>query len=158
MRLAQRPSARQVGAMLLEQNDEWCLQCRYMQLEGLQSLSDNQPVKQSVVISQVPHRRSCQTPRQLHHHAGTRACRPENAFAVIGPLRREACHRAVGAGLVGWLVAESLTQIGCFYKIKIAICFRFMVDLVGFCLYKNKIIRTLESNQCILAFLRSPSA
>lgn len=32
-----------VGAMMLEQNDEWSLQRRYMQLEGLLSLSDNQP-------------------------------------------------------------------------------------------------------------------
>jgi putative transposase len=31
---------RLVGAMLLEQSDEWSLQRRYMQLEGLQSLSD----------------------------------------------------------------------------------------------------------------------
>jgi len=31
---------RLVGAMLLEQNDEWTLNRRYMQLEGLQSLSD----------------------------------------------------------------------------------------------------------------------
>ena len=29
---------RLVGALLLEQNDEWQLQRRYMQLEGLQSL------------------------------------------------------------------------------------------------------------------------
>jgi putative transposase len=33
---------RLVGALLLEQNDEWQLQRRYMQLEGLQTLSDNQ--------------------------------------------------------------------------------------------------------------------
>ena len=32
---------RLVGAMMLEQNDEWSLNRRYMQLEGLQSLSDN---------------------------------------------------------------------------------------------------------------------
>ena len=31
---------RLVGAMLLEQSDEWALQRRYMQLEGLHSLSD----------------------------------------------------------------------------------------------------------------------
>lgn len=30
---------RLVGAMMLEQNDEWSLQRRYMQLEGLQFLS-----------------------------------------------------------------------------------------------------------------------
>jgi putative transposase len=32
---------RLVGALLLEQSDEWALNRRYMQLEGLQSLSDN---------------------------------------------------------------------------------------------------------------------
>ncbi|MCQ4348686.1 IS256 family transposase [Pseudomonas stutzeri] len=42
---------RLVGAMLLEQNDEWSLQRRYMQLEGLQSLSDNQSARLSAVIS-----------------------------------------------------------------------------------------------------------
>jgi putative transposase len=42
---------RLVGAMILEQNDEWSLQRRYMQLEGLQSLSDNQPARLSAVIN-----------------------------------------------------------------------------------------------------------
>ncbi len=32
---------RLIGALLLEQNDEWQLQRRYMQLEGLQTVSDN---------------------------------------------------------------------------------------------------------------------
>ncbi len=36
---------RLVGAMLLEQNDEWCLNRRYMQLEGLQRLSDTAPTR-----------------------------------------------------------------------------------------------------------------
>jgi len=36
---------RLVGAMLLEQNDEWSLQRRYMQLEGLQQLSDTVPAR-----------------------------------------------------------------------------------------------------------------
>lgn len=40
---------RLVGALLLEQNDEWQLQRRYMQLEGLQSLSDNQLARLSAV-------------------------------------------------------------------------------------------------------------
>ena len=34
---------RLVGELLLEQNDEWQLQGHYMQLEGFQSLTDNQP-------------------------------------------------------------------------------------------------------------------
>jgi putative transposase len=40
---------RLVGALLLEQNDEWQLQRRYMQLEGLQALSDNQQACLSAV-------------------------------------------------------------------------------------------------------------
>ena len=42
---------RLVGALLLEQNDEWQLQRRYMQLEGLQSLSDNQTARLSAVVN-----------------------------------------------------------------------------------------------------------
>lgn len=42
---------RLVGALMLEQNDEWSLQRRYMQLEGLLSLSDNQPARLSAVIN-----------------------------------------------------------------------------------------------------------
>src|SRR5262245_7443654 len=42
---------RLVGALLLEQNDEWQLQRRYMQLEGLQALSDNQPARLSAVLN-----------------------------------------------------------------------------------------------------------
>lgn len=42
---------RLVGALLLEQNDEWQLQRRYMQLEGLQSLVDNQSARLSAVVN-----------------------------------------------------------------------------------------------------------
>ena len=42
---------RLVGALLLEQNDEWQLQRRYLQLEGLQVISDNQPVRLSAVMA-----------------------------------------------------------------------------------------------------------
>ena len=42
---------RLVGALLLEQSDEWQLQRRYMQLEGLQTLTDNQPARLSAVVS-----------------------------------------------------------------------------------------------------------
>ena len=40
---------RLVGAMLLEQSDEWALQRRYMQLEGLQTLSDTAPARLSAM-------------------------------------------------------------------------------------------------------------
>ena len=40
-----RAVTRLVGAMLLEQSDEWTLQRRYMQLEGLQTLSDTAPAR-----------------------------------------------------------------------------------------------------------------
>jgi hypothetical protein len=40
-----------VGALLLEQNDEWQLQRRYLQLEALQALRDNQPAVLSAVMS-----------------------------------------------------------------------------------------------------------
>jgi putative transposase len=40
---------RLIGAVLLEQNDEWLLQCRYMQIEGMAELTpptlDTQPGK-----------------------------------------------------------------------------------------------------------------
>lgn len=42
---------RLVGALLLEQNDEWQLQRRYMQLEGLQLLADNQTARLSAVAN-----------------------------------------------------------------------------------------------------------
>lgn len=42
---------RLVGALLLEQNDEWQLQRRYLQLEGLQTISDNQAVRLSAVMA-----------------------------------------------------------------------------------------------------------
>jgi putative transposase len=46
-----RAIIRLVGALMLEQNDEWSLQRRYMQLEGLQSLSENQSARLSAVIN-----------------------------------------------------------------------------------------------------------
>ena len=42
---------RLVGALLLEQNDEWQLQRRYMALEPLRTLADNQPARLSAVVS-----------------------------------------------------------------------------------------------------------
>ena len=40
-----------VGALLLEQSDEWSLQRRYMQLEGLQALAENQTARLSAVVN-----------------------------------------------------------------------------------------------------------
>jgi putative transposase len=42
---------RLVGALLLEQNDEWQLQRRYMQLEGLNTVTDNQLHRISAVVN-----------------------------------------------------------------------------------------------------------
>jgi putative transposase len=42
---------RLVDALLLEQNDEWQPQRRYLQLEGLQALSDNQTPRLSAVMN-----------------------------------------------------------------------------------------------------------
>jgi hypothetical protein len=45
---------RLVGAMMLEQNDEWSLNRRYMQFEGLQTLSDTAPTRLPAVARCVP--------------------------------------------------------------------------------------------------------
>ena len=42
---------RLVEALMLEQNDEWQLQRRYMQLEGLKTVSDNQMHRISAVVT-----------------------------------------------------------------------------------------------------------
>jgi putative transposase len=47
----ERAIIRLVGAMMIEQNDEWSLQRRYMQLEGLRSLCENQSARLSAVIN-----------------------------------------------------------------------------------------------------------
>jgi putative transposase len=47
----ERAIIRLVGAMMLEQNDEWSLQQRYVQFEGLQSLNESQPARLSAVIN-----------------------------------------------------------------------------------------------------------
>ena len=42
---------RLVGALLLEQNDEWQLQRRYLSLEGLGAISDNKNHRLSAVVT-----------------------------------------------------------------------------------------------------------
>ncbi|HDS0930010.1 TPA: hypothetical protein QDZ23_004738 [Pseudomonas putida] len=50
-RCAARAALDLVSAMLLEQNDKWCLQRRYMQLEAFEAVSDNPQAKLSAVIN-----------------------------------------------------------------------------------------------------------
>jgi putative transposase len=45
------PIVRLIGALLLEQNDEWQLQPRYMQLDGLNTVSDNELHRISAVVN-----------------------------------------------------------------------------------------------------------
>lgn len=45
------PIVRLIGALLLEQNDEWQLPPRYMQLEGLNTVSDNELHRISAVVN-----------------------------------------------------------------------------------------------------------
>ena len=40
-----------VGALLLEQDDEWRPRRRYMHLEGMNAVSDNQTARLSAVIT-----------------------------------------------------------------------------------------------------------
>jgi hypothetical protein len=40
-----------VGALLLEQNDEWQLQRRHLQLDGLQAIGENRPARLSAVMA-----------------------------------------------------------------------------------------------------------
>ena len=42
---------RLIGAVLLEQNDQWLLQCRYMQIEGMAELT---PLQLDVKPSELP--------------------------------------------------------------------------------------------------------
>jgi putative transposase len=60
---------RLVGALLLEQNDEWQLQRRYKSLEALRTLSDNQPARLSAVVNRARVRPD-QDSRLVHHSAG----------------------------------------------------------------------------------------
>jgi putative transposase len=81
---------RLVGALLLEQNDEWQLQRRYMQLEGLTTVTDNQLHRISAVstakIGNLPS-------LAVHHAAGhdprARFFRPllMGSSPIIGAIR-----------------------------------------------------------------------
>jgi len=52
-------TTRLVGAMMLEQNDEWSLNRRSLQLEALQSLSETVPARLSAVARWVPRTSAC---------------------------------------------------------------------------------------------------
>lgn len=76
---------RLVGAMMLEQNDEWSLNRRYMQFEGLQTLSDTVPTRLSAVACLVARTSTLlgcgHTPR-----AGTRPWASRRSPPVLTPF------------------------------------------------------------------------
>src|SRR6202051_2010250 len=75
---------RLVGVLLLEQNDEWQLQRRYMQLEGLQTLSDNQTARLSAVeLAQAFHIHRLQFAKPLAPRAQRHIADP----VLLGDLR-----------------------------------------------------------------------
>ena len=59
---------RLVGALLLEQNDEWQLQRRYLSLEGLGAVNDN--LKPTVLGSRYRLRTNPRRESIVHHSAG----------------------------------------------------------------------------------------
>jgi hypothetical protein len=73
---------RLVGAMMLEQNDEWSLNRRYKQLEGLQTVSDTATTR----MSAVP-RCACESQPVrvdgLHHSAGHHQTGRLNTFTSV---------------------------------------------------------------------------
>jgi hypothetical protein len=60
---------RLVGALLLEQNDEWALTRRYMSLESLARIVDN-PVLSLPGVGKRTHHRSRDGVHELHHPMG----------------------------------------------------------------------------------------
>ena len=66
------PITRLVGAMLLEQNDEWSLNRRYMQLKGLHSLSDTATARVPAVQrrARAPRITALSGLTELHQSAG----------------------------------------------------------------------------------------
>jgi hypothetical protein len=59
---------RLVGALLLEQNDEWAVRRRYMSLETLAGLSDDPAVRSKAICRLTPNL-SVRTMTALLHHA-----------------------------------------------------------------------------------------
>jgi len=89
---------RLVGAMLLEQNDEWCLQRRYIQLEAFEAVSDNPQAKQSAVINltvssvasaMMRYTTSWDTINQNSTQGGRVSGLPEWGFAGFGKLAKD---------------------------------------------------------------------
>ena len=74
---------RLVGALMLEQNDEWQLQRRYMPLEGLGAVSDNQTHRLSAVVTaeDQPPSRVAHTP--LPGTRSSHAMRPSEIDSLI---------------------------------------------------------------------------
>ncbi len=90
---------RLVGAILLEQNDEWAVQrARYMTLETIAPLSDDPLVKLLAVAAAWPYRpalpESAKPPPLLHHslghdHSTTRRKSAESLFLFRNPYDME---------------------------------------------------------------------
>jgi putative transposase len=76
---------RLIGALLLEQNDEWQLQRRYMQLEGLKIVSDNLLHRISAVVNSSFRNfvRVSRTPRPGTRSGGSPVCLHRRNSTVI---------------------------------------------------------------------------
>jgi hypothetical protein len=77
---------RLVGALLLEQNNEWQLQRRYLQLEGLQALGDNSTREALCRDERIPALRESQL---VHHDTG-------HTTESYAPIRNSVC--TIGSG------------------------------------------------------------
>ncbi len=85
-----------VGALRLEQNDEWQPQRRYIPLEGMAAVSDDQAARLSAVITdeRSPRRAAVPTPR-----AGTR---PQCPFVSVILSLTQLSPKATVAALIGY--------------------------------------------------------
>jgi len=88
---------RLVGAILLEQNDEWAVRrARYMTLETIAPVSDDPLVSLPALARLTPglRRQPTVASRQLHHHQGRDPRRPLPSRHLPNPRRSAACwHR-----------------------------------------------------------------
>ncbi len=108
-----------VSAMLLEQNDEWCLQRRYMQLEAFEAVSDNPQAKLSAGRDQLNGELSGQNHDELHHFPGHDPRRSRHSPSSLlarhhesGIHRRAAWTLGAGASLDLRQMAEFRQRLG----------------------------------------------